>query len=265
MRFDWYSATIPGGADEVLGVLSALGGVERCRPLYGYGEGVRVARGEEVVAMAFWGGVNGYESVHVQASGDRTPEVVEVVRSEWPSHRVSRADACRDYSHLGAWRRLVKLAIGVARDHEVKTRTVGDWVEGKDGRTLMVGSKTARVQARVYEKGKQLAPFGDPNHVRVEVQVRPQGAEAKESLCVVPPERLWWSSQWSADMAGRLGEPKLEAIAIRPAVAASDEQRARYWLAVQYGAVLGRWGEEVGWANLPDAIEQLRARSRRGG
>lgn len=265
MQFDWYSATVRAGPDEVLGVLGSFGDLEPARGLYSYTDGAQVRQGREVVARAFWGGVNGTASVHVQASGEPTPDVVNVVRGEWPTHGVSRADACRDYADKGAWRRLSKLAIDVAREHELKTRTQGDWLGKQDGRTLYVGGKTSYVQVRVYEKGKQLGPLEDPNRVRVEVQVRPQGAEAKERLCTVTPERLWWTAVWTSAMAERLGEPELEAIAIRPARTTPNEDRTRYWLAVQYGAVLGRWGDEIGWSNLPAAIEELKLRGRRGG
>lgn len=264
MQFDWYSATVGAGPDEVLGVLGGFGQLEPIRGLHSYAQGMEVRQGTEVVARAFWGGVNGTDSVHVQASGEATPDVVNVVRGEWPSHRVSRADACRDFSDAKAWRRLSKLAISVAADHRVKTATNGDWIGKQDGRTLYLGGPSARVRARVYEKGKQLGPLADQNRVRVECQVRPQGADGKEALCCVPPERLWWSSQWSADFAERLGVPELEAIAIRPAPSVANEERTRYWLAVQYGAVLGRWGDEIGWANLPAAVDELRQRARRG-
>jgi len=265
VRFDWYSATVGAGPDEVLGVLAGFGQLEPAKGLHSYERSMVVRQGSEVVARAFWGGVNGDTDTHVQASGEPTPDVVNVLRGEWPTHRVSRADSCRDYSDPEAWRRLSKLGLSVARDHGVKTSTAGDWIGKRDGRTLYVGSKKARLFARIYEKGKQLGALADPNLVRAEVQVRPQGREAKEDLCMIPPERVWWGSQWSADMAQRLGDPKLERIALRPSRTTPNEDRTRYWLAAQYGGVLRRWGDEVGWQNLPEAVDTLRLRARRGG
>ena len=49
MQFDWYSATVGAGPDEVLGVLGGFGELEPTRGLYSYRQGMQVRQGREVV------------------------------------------------------------------------------------------------------------------------------------------------------------------------------------------------------------------------
>ena len=250
MRWDWHSATYPTTADEALAVISRgvdLASVEPSRGLHSYAYGAEVKRGPRTLCRAFWGGVNG-DDVHVQASGEGTPAIVALMRSRWPEHRVSRADACQDWSHSKAWRWVSKTAIAVAEQFGVATSTVGDWINAEAGRTLYLGSKTSRVQVRVYEKGKQLGV--DPNWVRLEVQVRPSG-DGKSALCRADPEQLMQTARWTAEIARRVGVPELEKVKVRDAWTPSDDDRALAFCVHQYGGVLQRKAAELGgWEDL---------------
>lgn len=251
MMWDWYSATVESQPDQVLRALLGgqdLSSVYPCRGLYSYERGMEVRRGDRVFAKCFWGGVNGVESTHVQASGLDTPYTVGVIRQEWPQHRVSRADVREDWSHPRAWRRLVKIALAVAADFNVKTSTVGDWIRGQEGRTLYLGSMTSRVVVRIYEKGKQLGV--DPNWVRMEIVVRPTG-EGKSELAAALPAQVMQSTRWTAELARRVGIPEFDSIRVRDPWSQSDDERALSYCFQQYGKILQRKAEALGgWSEL---------------
>lgn len=251
MMFDWYSATVESSPDHVLGVLQGgqdLASVYPIRGLYSYPRGAEVRRGDRVFAKAFWGGVNGDDHVHVQASGPDSPQVVELVREHWAEHRVSRADSREDWSHPKAWRWVSKLALGVASECAVATSTVGDWINAVGGRTLYLGGRTSRVQVRIYEKGKQLGV--DPNWVRLEVQVRPTGV-GKSDLAVALPGQLMEASLWTQLLARRVGIPELDAVRVRDPWTPSDDENQLRWCMRQYGALLDRKAKALGsWEKL---------------
>lgn len=256
MRYDWYSPTVDSSADHVLATLQGgqdLASVYPIRGLYSYPRGAEVRRGDRVLAKVFWGGVNGEDQVHIQASGPDTPQVVQLVREHWPAHRVARADACEDYRGPKVWRQLSKLAIGVAELAGVRMSTVGDWIHARAGRTLYLGGKTSRVQVRVYEKGKQLGV--DPDWVRMEVQVRPTG-EGKSHLATALPAQLMEVSPWTSMLARRVGIPELDAVRIRDPWTPSDEETAFRWGVRQYGALFVRKAAALGgYAQLGAVIE----------
>ena len=251
MRWDWYSATVPEAPEAVLGALCAaqdLAGVYPTKGLYSYDRGAQVKRGERLFATCYWGGVNGDESTHVQASGQDTPWVVSQLRQHWPAHRVSRADVCEDYTGPMTWDRLLALALSVADEHRIKTNTVGDWIKGEDGRTLYLGGRTSIARARVYEKGIQVGH--DRDWVRAELQVRPTG-DGKAALCAIEPAAVFGATPWTLDLAERLGVPEIQAIRVRDPWRATDDERALSFMLKQYGPLLERQAvEHGGWDRL---------------
>ena len=258
MNWDWYSATVNSSADEALAVIVGaqdLATVYPSRGLYSYERGAEVRRGDRVLCRAFWGGVNGNDSVHLQTSGGGSGAVVDLIRRQWPTHRVSRADVREDWSHSKAWRWVSKIAVGVADEFEVGTSTVGDWISAKAGRTLYLGGKSSRVQVRVYEKGKQLGI--DPNWVRLEAQVRPTG-EGKSALSTVLPVDVMGATRWTRELAKRVGLPELDAVRVRDPWSPSDDEMAYRWCLQQYGGVLGRRAASLGgWKELGEEMQSL--------
>jgi hypothetical protein len=257
MRFDWYAATVPGGVDEVVGAMLAewdLAGVEDSRPKHGYERGLKVTRGDRVLAKCWWGGVNG-EDVHAWASGSEAPALAELLRREWPEHRVSRADVCEDYTAPDAWEQLSGVAVEVANKHRLKLDTRGDWARNLPGRTLGVGSRDSVAHVRVYEKGVQMAARGhtsaDPNWVRVELEVKPQKRDGKLLAAATAPSGLWGAAKWTAGLVERLGAPEVEIIKLGTVYQFPDINRSRAALLKQYGPTLTAWAEELGgWESL---------------
>lgn len=260
MNWDWYSATLKNGPDEVLPVLLSgfdLSSLEPCRGVHSYARGVQVKRGDRVFCRAYWGGVNG-EHVHVQSSGADSPGVVDLLRSNFPEHRVSRADAREDYSAPGAWELLTSAALAVADEHEVKVEHAGDHHRAKDGRSFYFGGREALVRVVVYEKGKQLGM--DPHWVRLEVRVRPKGA-GKAALATAQPSQLMGASMWTTSLANRIGVPEIERLQVRDPFQPSDEDRAIHWMLRQYGEAIEGLAVKLGsYAALGNYLgEQLRA------
>ncbi len=246
MNWDWYSCTVSEPPDAVLGALAEGQDLVDVRPvkgLYSYDRGAQLHRGDRVLVTAYWGGVNGDDSTHLQGTGADAPWVVNQVRTRWPAHRVARADVCEDFVAPGMWQRLSEIGLRVARDHRLKTNTVGDWIDGLDGRTLYLGARTARMRCRVYEKGIQVG--GDRDWVRAEVQVRPSG-EGKTALCALEPAQILGASSWTRDLADALGMPDIAAVRVRDPWQPSEDQRALSFCLQQYGAVLGRKAAALG-------------------
>jgi hypothetical protein len=251
MRWDWYSATVPESVDVVLAGLFPAGelvDLVDAPGMYSFDRSVLAKRGDRVLCRAFWGGQNGDSSTHLQGSGSGTSWLVDRVRAQWPDHRVSRADVCEDYSGARCWRRLSKLGIRVADECGVKTRTAGDWLRGKDGRTLYVGGRTSYVQGRIYEKGKQLGE--NPDWVRVELQARPSG-EGKAALATVEPVSLFGAARWTRELGSGLGMADVEALKLRDAWEPSTLERALRFCVRQYGACFESKAQELGsWEAL---------------
>lgn len=254
--WDWYGCTLPGGPDEVLGMLSPHGEPQPCRGLYSYEHGMAFLRSDgEAACRAFWGGVNGERSVHVQCSGAGTRQVVADIRASFPEHRVARADVCADWCDATAWRQLSKAALAVRKQFALASRLNGDWVSREDGRTIYLGGRSSYVQARLYEKGKQLGTL--PDWVRLEIQVRPAG-EGKSNLARAEPGQLFSVCPWTRELSARVGVPELEAVRIRDPWQPGDDERALEYMLLQYGGLLRREKDRRGsW----DAVwELLRAR-----
>lgn len=250
VRFDWYSGSLVDSVDPDL-VVSHLaanldGVIEPGVPRNGYRSCVRVMQGDQARAAVMWGGHN--PTPFVESSGEASGCVAGIMRERW-AHRVSRVDACIDFDHPDAWEKVCGQALQVARGRGIKKRQAGDWLDphqsAGEGRTLYLGARTAAVQGRIYEKGKQLPEAERPNWVRGEVQVRPQKA-AKSLLAGLEPREVWGGAAWSADLLERLtgdAVPPARVVTWRE----PDGQRAYAAMLRQYGRTLERLAMAYGW------------------
>lgn len=101
-----------------------------------------------------WGGHN--IGLHVVSTGSVSHDVGEWMQQHFSGlYGVSRADVRMDTTTEGVFDYLVKVAGDFAIDRKIKTNHQGDWLTGKAGRTLYLGSKDSVVQVRIYEKGKK--------------------------------------------------------------------------------------------------------------
>jgi hypothetical protein len=98
-----------------------------------------------------------------------------------------------------------------------------------------------------YEKGKQIG--GDPNHVRVEVRVRPQGRAAKFRAGQMEPLEYYGASRWSMKLGADLGHPDVARMSLGTVYRDDDLERSRKALLRQYGPILrGLRTEEGSWS-----------------
>jgi hypothetical protein len=259
VNFDWYAATVRTSPEEVLGELAHYqdGETEQCRPLGGYrfARAAKVIQGRDTVATVMWDGPGsaGEEvpGCFVLGTGRHGARVAMFMRGAFPSHAVSRADVACDYSGPGSWERLCGLSLKVADKHGVKVEHAGDWHRGKEGRSIYVGGRMSVTREICYEKGKQLGT--DPDHVRVELRVRPGSRDAKFEAAKLAPKDFFGSAAWSRDLAAELEVPEVQKISLGTIYRESDVQRAEQALLHQYGRTL--WNihdREGGWDHFRD-------------
>lgn len=260
MRFDAYHATIPADADEVAGELSRLFYLSEMKPLRGRTNGYeRIAgwfHGPEELVRMYWGGNGG--GVHVQVQGSESPDVAKRVRIIWPEHGVSRADACEDYHWQGAWEEITATALRIAQEHRLKVTEI----KGHgDGDTLYLGSRQSPAFVRIYQKAKEMmGRDADPDHVRVELEVRPGTAGAKRLLAGMQPEELWGVSEWTRKLSGWLGKLPPDRVRLGTVWRSPDVMRTRRWLVTQGLDALTDWADELGsWSELGRAMHALKA------
>ncbi len=248
MRFDYYTASIDTKPSVVLGYLESqmdLADVQPTTPRNGYERAYKLVRGDQVLAVVMYGGNSVGTNVWASATGENAPHFSKVIRDEFPAHNLLRADVAADYCEEGAWESLFNHAIQTADRHRLKVQHVGDYHRAQDGRTVYVGSRKSAAFQRTYEKGKQTG--GDPNHVRVELEIKPQNQRAKQVYAYASPEDMVMVTRWTQDYYGILAGLN----GLRPAPAGtirtkSDADRAFEFMGKQYGNFLRAKLQEFG-------------------
>lgn len=243
-RFDSYTATAKGVDPAVfMGVAEkflARGDYSASARGYHHFEEKMAYRGSDGAEWAsiLWGGKNS-KVVMMEVKGERTPEVVGVLRQRLPEHRCTRVDSCVDFDESGAWDKLIGQIIQVKEQFGLRGEKRGDWDYPEDGRTQYLGAPSSAVRVRLYEKGKQpeyrhLERF---NWVRLEAQVRPV-KEARNVYSSVSASDVWGASGFTRDLCARVLH-----MAIKPCPAGttwklSKEDQALQWMCKQYGKAL---------------------------
>lgn len=242
MRFDYYTASIDAKADRVLDYLNSsfeCSDITPATPKNGYERAYNIVRGDSVLARVQWGGNSVGTRVWASASGDRAPAFAAVVRDEFREHNLIRADVAIDYCEPGAWDILYALGLETADKFGLKVTHVGDYHRKQGGRTLYIGSRTSAAMKRIYEKGKQTG--GDPDHVRAELELKPQNAKAKQVYAYASPEQMWMATRWTQYVLRFL----MGVNGVQPAPPGTirqltDDERALEFMAKQYGNILRR-------------------------
>lgn len=267
-RFDWYQGTVPEPAQAVKAALRAgLASAGQWEPMkrapHGYGGGERLVDADGQVAMVWFGGM--HEHPHAVITGETAQAGAEVLRSEFPKHRVSRADVCIDYAEPGAYDRLQGIALGVARDRGIRVGTAGDHLLTLKGRTLYLGATSSHTRLRLYDKAEELREQFAGNLVklatipaelaRLECQVRPQTPEAKQAAAQADPVTLMGSAAWMRALMAAVAGLELEPFAAGRVWRQSDDVRAYTALLAQYGGLLSRVCADLGsWACVGEQI-----------
>lgn len=272
MRFDWYQATVRSQPDDVIPVFQKLGNTSEridneARSKH-WANGIAIQSEGVTVAKAFWGGQN--KVPHAIASGENTMKLVELLRSEFPEHYVTRFDSCEDFNET--YERLRKPCIKIAKQHGVAFPEHKDELNQDAGRTQYMGAPSSSIRFRLYEKGKQqwtemcLKAFGtvygipdgyqfinpDTGEVldgsiwtRAEIQVRPKGDEARLKASTATPLEAWGFTQWSHNLAFELFKQEFDRVHVRHHKMTEDEM-ALSWAFKQYGRVMQRTANKLG-------------------
>jgi hypothetical protein len=280
-RFDWYQATVSAEPRELLNALGGLSDVVRWEDLQrapqGYGFGRRLVDDDGQVCQVWWGGT--HELPHAIFTGEGSPAGADLLRGQFPGHRVTRADVCIDYAEPEAYDRLQGIALAIARDRGIKVGTAGDHLLTLKGRTLYLGAPSSHTRMRLYDKAQQLRDqFASnlvklaevPAHLaRLEVQVRPQTAVAKQTAGTLDPVSLMGSAAWTRALMLEVGGVELEPFHAGKLWRQADDDRAYHALLAQYGGMLARKMVVHGdWACLglqigSDLAERSAQRARR--
>ena len=256
-RFDWYQATVPS---EVLAVLAGLASLSR-RPWepmkkapQGYAFGDVLSDADGPLVRVWWGGT--HEHPHVVASGESAQAVAELLRTDFPDHRVTRADVCTDYAEPGAYDRLQDLALAVAKERSIKVGTAGDHLLTFQGRTVYLGAPSSHTRLRIYDKAAELRAKFDGQFAklaeipaelaRFECQVRPQTREAKAIAARADPVALMGSAAWMRELVLRVDGLDLAPFQAGRAWRQADDDRAYAALLAQYGGLLQRVKVDLG-------------------
>ena len=90
-----------------------------------------------------YGGDSVGTGVYVQVMGSHSGRVRDAVLSAGWSGYLLRADIALDFNGAKYFKKLSTDLVQLAKTKNLKTSTVGDWVQGVGGRTLYVGSRTS--------------------------------------------------------------------------------------------------------------------------
>lgn len=193
--------------------------------LNGYQQAFHVVRGDQVLVRCLTGGTGSSAGSSMFQAEHTAAEVYPVLQDMFPTHSVSRLDACEDYSGDGTWDRLEALLTRICTDHRVSMSPFGEghWRpdgtrDSSKGRTWYCGSKSSPFRVVLYEKGLQLLAQGipaDPTWVRLEVRIRPS-SRAKETIgsAGLVPSDLLGMSRWGVALGDALGVQDLTRYAI---------------------------------------------------
>jgi hypothetical protein len=225
-----------------------------------YDRGVNLTMGGDQLLHVCWGGNGG--GIHFVATGRVSQKVYEWISgSEYAGrYAVTRADVRCDMTDPSAWEYMRKICVRLAREYRISTSTQGDWLEGKAGRTLYIGSKTSSVRVRLYEKG--IKEKSNPDWVRFEVQIRPPKKADKVRASGYSPADFIGTSRWAWDMYCTIhnekkGMPEME----KRDVWTQDKKSVEYRIAnmvKQYGKALGEVVEQVGgWDALGGYLQSV--------
>ena len=260
-RFDAYTATTRAARyDDLVSVLLHLGDkVRQGKGHHGFKDRVSVVSrcGTEAGSVS-WGGTHG-SLVMIEAKGERTPEVVDQLRSKY-EHRCTRVDSCYDVEEPGAFEKLLLPCLQVKKDYKLKGSKAGDWEDfPEDGRTLYVGANTSPVKLRLYEKGHQpeYRHLNRPDWVRIELQVRP-AKDAKDAYSTADSLAVWGASEWTRELAGMVLAAELAPLPPGTTYKQTEEERAMHFLCKQYGNHLMSVRNRVGsWEQVGLELEKI--------
>ncbi len=257
--FDWYQATVRAEPRALLDALPTLAGAgadwQFGNGRHSYGQTAKLVDAEGTVGEVWYGGTSVHP--HVRFTGERSVAGSDFLRTSFPDHLVSRADAREDFGDDRAFERILPFMLDVATRRRIKVGCNGDWLlRLDDGRTLYLGSPSSVTRQRLYDKAAEMrSKFASdpvrlaavPAHLaRLEVQLRPATPAAKAAVAIATPEACMGASPWTAEVWQAVTGLGLTPMQLGPIYRRSDDDRMWNSMLAQYGGLLGRRAEEHG-------------------
>lgn len=256
-QFDWYQATVPAPLDDVLAALLDLDEAARIshtRGAHGYAHSTVIEGSGGRIGHVWHGGSHAHP--HVVLTGEDAQGGCEILRSTFPVHFVTRADAREDFSDEAAFDRITPHLLDVAKAHRVKVDTRGDHLLTKEGRTVYLGAPSSATRLRLYDKAAELRSkfAADPVRLaqvpqyltRLEAQVRPQTKEARARFSTIEPMEVMGSSTWLRALWRLVAGLELQPVQVGKGYRQADDERAYAYLLSQYGGLLRRLHRDLG-------------------
>lgn len=230
MFFDWYQATVQASPDEILEAIMASKIVHSFEPQprggHGYKQSMRFADAAGDSHLVLWHG-SSTAAPSIQASSVMAEPMSKLIRSTWPQHSVSRADVSQDFSKPGGYRKTCRTIKSIAAAKGVTSGYRRIPYEAEKGMTQYTGSEQSAAMCRCYEKGKELLRKKlvtleefDPNHYRVEFQLRPNKSQEKQLFATLDPGSMLGYSPWVREAALKVfnfDAPVIERVSHQPA------------------------------------------------
>ena len=202
-------------------------------------------RGDRKICTVQWGGVN--PDPNITASGSDAPFIRGLITARFPEGRMSRLDSAFDsmsgtaeFQRVCAW----------AEERAERAGVNCTWIKNSDttkGDTLYIGSKSSRVQIRIYEKGKEQKLSGEKRDLwwRAEVQLRPESRNKSMSY-KYSSGMVWGASRITRDLWAFLGGEKLYSLEFEANMKEKDLNDKAAHLVKQYGNLLKELVQNTG-------------------
>lgn len=267
MQFDWYQATIDAPPQTIIDqVMASLDGAHDVEQLARGGSGYRHTalvrdRGQDTLATLLFGSMNA--APNLRGTSHNAVPIADLIRKHWPNHSVSRLDVAEDMTAEGLFENIEDRMRKIARGHGLESGLsfIPDCLE--KGRTYRVGAPMSATMVRLYEKGLEQRGKGvadaDPNHVRLEIQARPQKT-AKQRFATIEPVAVWGSSKWTQHLAQDVMALDVERLNLRPREETDLERTTAHVVhqfrqhAIKHGTVIGETEHGLVMPSARDAI-----------
>lgn len=167
-------------------------------PKFGYRYCYQLELGGLKHGLIQYGGDSVGSGVYVQVMGSHAGRVRDAVLSAGWSGYLIRADIALDFDGSEYFKKISSDLVQLAKTKNLKTSTVGDWVQALGGRTLYVGSRTSAFMIRLYEKYKQKGiDTGDEETIRLELEIKPYKHARLSAFSLSASELVGSSSVYS--------------------------------------------------------------------
>lgn len=167
-------------------------------PKFGYRYCYQLELADLKHGLIQYGGDSVGSGVYVQVMGSHAGRVRDAVLSAGWTGYLIRADIALDFNGSEYFKKISSDLVELAKIKNLKTSTVGDWVQGVGGRTLYVGSRTSAFMVRLYEKYKQKGiDTNGEETIRLELEIKPYKHARLSAFALSASELVGSSSIYS--------------------------------------------------------------------